>query len=633
MTTRILGRWAHLLSRCPQASMRASRLQLPKVHPAEALWLQTRILPTVRPLCLGQGNAQAREEEPSVTFKRTELDALVEKAATPKDVLQAWEDHGGSANQAATCLIQISRLLGDRGGVDGAEVLQDPRCHDLLETVNSQVSGIWNGTLVSLLRSLSILGLTPGATVLQSLQTEALWRLRRLTYRQLSYLVDWTFGLLSQGKGDEALTTAVLKQLELRWTELNDPRTVSTLMGRAAQLSPSLMEKLEDKALELAEKFSAEDIRRVALALASQGRRAVPLLRALSYHLHQKPSSELRTPLLLDIAFAYGKLNFHQTQVFQRMAAELLPRLSELSSTDVTRCSKSLAFLKWLNLPLFEGFAQHFLNNSEKYSTLQVCNLLLSFAKLNFQPSNREDFYTRVHEALEGSWQGLEPFLLTDVMWSFCVLQQAKPEYIAAVTDPAFQTKLTGGSPIRTENYRLKLLHIATSGQLEHLGVLGIHPKIHLPTVHTKTPTLTSLQTSLHSAIQSLTNNCPTALRTDISTVYGWGIDAELVLDSENNPVNLENLVAPHLPGGGGSEPLPQGARRMAFLVWEFPHFVSKSKDLLGRFAMQKRHLQLAGFLIVEVPYFEWLELKSDWQKVAYLKDKMGKAVAEDMAK
>ncbi|XP_067250987.1 FAST kinase domain-containing protein 4 [Chanodichthys erythropterus] len=630
MTTRLLCRWARWFPRCSQAAVASARLQTSTVHHTEPLCLMSVswIRPSARHLC--QGNELARMEETPFPYECTELVKLVEKASTPQEVLQLWAEQGGSASDAARCLVQLNLRIIEKGG-EG--ILQDPRFENMLETVNSQVSLVWNGSLVALLRTLTMLGLPPDAPVLHSIQNEVLWRIRRLSYRQLAYLVDWVAFQRKRGYENEVLTKTVLKQLELRWTELNDSRTITILMGRALLFSPSLMDKLEDKALELAETFSADDIRRVALALASHNRRAVSLLRALSYHLNQKASFELKTPLLLDIAYTYGKLNFHQTQVLQRIAAELLPRLSELSSFDVTRCAKSLAFLKWLNLPLFEGFAQHYVNYSESYSTLQVCNLLMSFAKLNFQLGRGEEFYQKVHKALEGSFQNLEPFLKTDVVWSLCVLNQANPYYISSVTKHDFQKKLSGAIVDRTENYRLKLLHISAFAQLEPLGITIKSPAVVLPAPQGKVETNTHLQSSLHAALQSLTNSRTQALRTAVKTVYGWTIDGELVVDSENKPIDLENLKATHLPGGGGPDALPAGARRIAFVSWDFPNFCLRSKDLLGRFAMQKRHLQLAGFIVVEVPYFEWLELKSDWKKVAYLKDKLGKAVAEDMAK
>nr|XP_020504149.1 FAST kinase domain-containing protein 4 [Labrus bergylta]XP_020504150.1 FAST kinase domain-containing protein 4 [Labrus bergylta]XP_020504151.1 FAST kinase domain-containing protein 4 [Labrus bergylta] len=635
MASRLFGRYARLLSsvssQAPFAAA-AARQPPPVAGPAavqRALGLQWS---AERLMCEGRtinkGNTYA--DIPA----RTHLDNLMEKAEEPESILLAWVEHGGNSQQAANVLIKWSQLVlktNSKYKEQPPDEINDPRLLDVINTLNREVNTVWNSTLMNVLRALWSLRFSNSESVVTSVQTEVLWRIRRLSYKQLGFLVVW--GANRKAPQDEAIVNAALKQLELRWTEIADAKTVCTLMSRGYRISPTLMERLEDKALEMAESISSDDIRKVCLSLAAQSRRSVPLLRALSYHLLLKPSSEFTTPLILDVAFAYGKLNFNQSKVFQRMASELLPRVPELSAEEVTRFAKSLGFLKCLHVPLFQAFAEHYTTNSETYSTIQLGSLLMTLANLGFQPSNQEKFYTKVHSALEDSLSGLRPHFQTDVVWSLCVLQQAKPHYLIPLTQQSHITELSEGSTARVDSNHLKLLHIAATLQLEHPGFSDSPYSQSALSIPPRIPPLSPLQTSLRGALQSLVGGATEAVRTGVDTVYGWTLEGELVVDCDNKPVDMSELKAPHLPSGGGNQPLPAGARRLAVLAWDFPNFGFKCKDLLGRFVMMKRHIQLAGFIIVEIPYYEWLELKTDWQKLAYLKDKIGKAVAEDMAK
>lgn len=633
MASRVLVRCVRALCRAPPQVPAATTRLMPvmsaEVH-RSPLWTSVG----ERLMC--EARTAKRDDGFAIMPARTQLDELADKATEPEDILQAWADYPGTGNQAASTLKKWTYLVIKTKGKfkdQPPELLADPRLKDMLTTLTQQVSLVWNSTLVSALQALWILNLPMTDPVLNSVQTEILWRIRRLTYKQLGHLIDW--GASRKGQQDAAIVNAALKQLELRWTEIADVKTIITLIPKGERMAPSLLDRLEDKALEFAESFSSEDIRKVCVSLAAQSRRSVPLLRALSYHLLQKSSSDFTTPLMLDMAFAYGKLNFHHTQVFQRMASELLPRATELNSSEVVRLAKSFGFLKWLHHPLFEAFAEHYISNNEKYSLLQLSNLLMTFARLGFQPSKGDEFFTLVHHSIEGSLSKLDCFLQTDVAWSLCVLQQARPQYLIPLLQEQ-HISLTVSAPTRRENYRLKLLHIAATLQLEHPASFNTETcqraLAALPTEGSSSP-LTPIQTSLRELLHSLVDSRTDVLRVGVDTVYGWTIEGEMIVDSDNKPIPLSSFNAPHLLNGGGEEPLPQEARRMAFVAWEFPNFTSKSKDLLGRFIMMKRHLQLSGFIVVEVPYFEWLQLKTDYQKVSYLKDKIGKAVAEDMAK
>lgn len=100
-------------------------------------------------------------------------------------------------------------------------------------------------------------------------------------------------------------------------------------------------------------------------------------------------------------------------------------------------------------------------------------------------------------------------------------------------------------------------------------------------------------------------------------------------MNAENKPLPIKDFAAPHLLHAEGTKPLPPGARRLglgakiqlgaelppspcpidipfslcrvAFLRWEFPNFSNRGKELLGRYAMARRHVQAAGFLLVDV--------------------------------
>uniref|UniRef100_A0A452RCJ2 FAST kinase domain-containing protein 4 n=1 Tax=Ursus americanus TaxID=9643 RepID=A0A452RCJ2_URSAM len=628
---------ARLVKRCT-CLLRKATLVSPAVAPVGRLRLarvtpRTLTFSATSPSSHSPGSLSGLLEKEQVFTTRQEqqeVDQLIEKATQPEELLElVGGGHCLHENHAALMLIQLSRLVSDKPQ-DRASLLQDARFQRLLQLTNSQIATVWHGPLVRLLRSLYALALPTACKELQSVEQEIRWRMRRLRYRHLAFLAE-TSATYMQERGSQELLAELLVHLERRWAEIEDGRTVVALMARTGLLSEPLMNRLEDKCLELVEQFSADELRKVLVTLAAQNRRSVPLLRAISYHLVQKPLPLMKS-VLLDLAYAFGKLGFQQTQVFQRLAADLLPLTPSLTSSEVARCAKSFALLKWLSGPLFEAFVQHILDRAQTITVPHLCNVLLALAHLNFRPEREDQFFSLVHEKLGSELEGLPPALQVDVVWALCVLQQVQEAELRAVLRPELHTQFLESTSPKDQSTFQKLLHINATTQLEHPEYAGprLPASALVPRLSVLQRKVTPLEKELQDALKGLLGSRGSFM---VPTQYGWILDAEVLLDPDSQFLPLRDFVAPHLAPPSGSQPLPPGAKRVAFLRWEYPNYNSRSRELLGRFALARRHVQAAGFLVVDVPYYEWLELKSEWQKGAYLKDKMRKAVAEELAK
>ncbi|XP_033049992.1 FAST kinase domain-containing protein 4 [Trachypithecus francoisi] len=629
---------AHLVKRCTCLLREAAR-QAPAMAPVGRLRLarvahKTLTSSATSPISHFPGSlVELVEKEQAFTpYVENQVDHLIKKATRPEELLELLGgSHHLENNHAALVLIRLSHLLSEKPE-DKALLIQDARFQQLLCVLSSQITSVWHGTLSRLLRSLYALGLPRTSKELQSVEQEVRWRMRKLKYKHLAFLAD-SCATLSQEQHSQELLTELLMHLERRWTEIEDGRTLVTIMMKVGHLSEPLMNRLEDKCLELVEQFGPDELRKVLVTLAAQSRRSVPLLRAISYHLVQKPFS-LTKSVLLDLAYAYGKLGFHQTQVSQRLAADLLSLMPSLTSGEVARCAKSFALLKWLNLPLYEAFAQHVLNRAQDITVPHLCSILLAFARLNFHPHQEDQFFSLVHEKLGPELPGLEPTLQVDLVWALCVLQQAREAELQAVLHPEFHIQFLGSQSQKDQNTFQKLLHVHATALLEHPEYSGplLPASAVAPWPSALDRKVTPLQKELQEILKGLLGSADRG-SFEVATQYGWVLDAEVLLDSDGQFLPVRDFEAPHLAQPTGSQPPPAGAKRLAFLRWEFPNFNSRSKDLLGRFVLARRHILAAGFLIVDVPFYEWLELKSEWQKGAYLKDKMRKAVAEELAK
>lgn len=222
-----------------------------------------------------------------------------------------------------------------------------------------------------------------------------------------------------------------------------------------------MIERLEDRALDIVETANPKELYRIFYLLSRQRHRNTPLIRAVVYHLNKTSVSSLSAVQLTNLVYALCTLNVYDVPILSKVCAELSNKEADLTPKLAMSLMTSFSRLRWresnvmqLLLNIIDGKSN--LSQEEdvrdsgsvtsqesspldSLDTSDKVGLILSLATLNVHTAQSKDMVEKVVRSPDvQALRQSSPLLWLDVVWSLSVLQMLDATSAASVLDEGF---------------------------------------------------------------------------------------------------------------------------------------------------------------------------------------------------
>lgn len=406
---------------------------------------------------------------------------------------------------------------------------------------------------------------------------------------QMKPVKKWTpeeiaavYVLLQAGFGDGGQYQDLLNEMQnatLSITSRLSPRLISTILSALAVLKQTQAVTLVIQLCKVSARcmpyFTDEELVKVLKALTSFEHNDRYFMEALERHI--------------------CKLAFTMTP--------------EVISSAMQYCNKTLTLSK----PMFDAVAGCFVYNSEKFTTLQIAQQIIPFGTLNYLPPN--SLFRKLETILSRRFSQFEARTLLDLLHSCTLLQRFPVNFLANIFNPYFLQQLQDqfGNVDKTVLSQLTQLFLTVNLECPFYEGPRLLPKYRLKTFSTKgcfleTPVDAHLFKRAKSELANLLGS-KTYFASSVRSPYCYTLDIEIKLDEEGFV-----LPACHKEGV---------YKRIALCIDGQKRFCFNSHHLLGKESIKQRHLQLLGYKVVQIPFYEFDKLQKREEIVEYLHNKI----------
>ncbi|NXF52095.1 FAKD1 protein, partial [Oceanites oceanicus] len=286
---------------------------------------------------------------------------------------------------------------------------------------------------------------------------------------------------------------------------------------------------------------------------------------------------------------------------------------------------------------LLDRIASVTVENIDKIHPFEMYFVLFLFSTLNYDPPANEEFFESCIQHLTSNLSCFETHHLVLLGHVLAVAGYFPPVLIKRIFNVSFLSKLDAQLEVLPDTLKQRVrshlmkLNRAVCLECPEFHIPWFHERYCQRVFHYSNSRIKPLRQHVHRMLTEILGGSHYA-RISVLTPYYYEIDFECILDENKKPLSymaqniplddVEGIHLRHDIKDEGRKALPPGAQRIALEFLDSKAFSKDSRHLKGEPAVKKRHLEMLGYQVVQIPHFEWnsMVLSTKGEQLEYLR-------------
>ncbi|KAM9035138.1 FAST kinase domain-containing protein 1, mitochondrial [Sarcophilus harrisii] len=359
----------------------------------------------------------------------------------------------------------------------------------------------------------------------------------------------------------------------------------------------------------------------------------LPQLSAYAYRRLQKANN--LNVLWEELKYVHGE--WFEEELLEETILTLQRLADQITYRNITNLTTFIVKTSYLSPPMLDKVASVTIQQINKIHPLALHSILLPFSVLNYDPPQKDEFFGTCIQHLNSHLSLFEPHILVFLGFTLALSEYFPEDLIKEIFNIKFLAKLDSQL-----QYLPSFLNMRTHSRLMEFNraVCLECPEFEIPWFHHDycqqqynkvNSSITVIQHKIYKMLGKILGG-PNYVKPSALTPYGYTVDFEYILDKKKKPLPyrsqlevLNKLSCVHWgPDTDNSRSeLPPGTQRVALEFLDSRAFCKNISHLKGRSAMKKRHLEILGYRVIQIPYVVWnsMELSTKNARMEYLRE------------